>query len=179
MDLRHIERSEKLSKLSPQNWEFLTHVTIYFQVVGFILHIFTCCKNTFKINNMCMSLHVMMGIKQWTLQSRASVLPLDYISTPSRSLNKECLDRTVRVHKTDRNKTASWYWLIDWLVDLCMRVHCHSLQTHQKRASDPITDGCEPPCGCWELSSGPLEEQTMSLTTEPSLQPCILFVNVC
>jgi len=20
----------------------------------------------------------------------------------------------------------------------------------QKRASDPITDGCEPPCGCWE-----------------------------
>ena len=29
----------------------------------------------------------------------------------------------------------------------------------QKRASDPITDGCEPPCGCWELNSGPLEEQ--------------------
>jgi hypothetical protein len=25
---------------------------------------------------------------------------------------------------------------------------------------DPITDGCEPPCGCWELNSGPLEEQT-------------------
>jgi hypothetical protein len=22
-----------------------------------------------------------------------------------------------------------------------------------------ITDGCEPPCGCWELNSGPLEEQ--------------------
>jgi hypothetical protein len=20
---------------------------------------------------------------------------------------------------------------------------------HLKRASDPITDGCEPPCGCW------------------------------
>jgi hypothetical protein len=31
-----------------------------------------------------------------------------------------------------------------------------SLQTHQKRASDPITDGCEPPCGCRELNSGPL-----------------------
>ena len=26
-------------------------------------------------------------------------------------------------------------------------VHCCCLQTHQKRASDPITDGCEPPCG--------------------------------
>jgi hypothetical protein len=27
--------------------------------------------------------------------------------------------------------------------------------------SDPITDGCEPPCGCWELNSGPLEEQSV------------------
>jgi hypothetical protein len=34
---------------------------------------------------------------------------------------------------------------------------------HQKRASDPITDGCEPPCGCWELNSGPLEEQSVPL----------------
>jgi hypothetical protein len=32
-------------------------------------------------------------------------------------------------------------------------------QIHQKAALDPITDGCEPPCGCWELNSGPLEEQ--------------------
>ena len=48
-------------------------------------------------------------------------------------------------------------------------VHCHCLQTHQKRASDPITDGCEPPCGCWELNSGPLEEQSVLLTTELSL----------
>ena len=30
-----------------------------------------------------------------------------------------------------------------------------------KRASDPSIDGCEPPCGCWELNSGPLEEQTV------------------
>ena len=40
----------------------------------------------------------------------------------------------------------------------------------QKRASDPITDGCEPPCGCWELNSGPLEEQSVLLPTEPRLQ---------
>jgi hypothetical protein len=45
------------------------------------------------------------------------------------------------------------------------------LQTHQKRASDPITDGREPPCGCWELNSGPLEEQSVFLTAEPFLQP--------
>ena len=41
----------------------------------------------------------------------------------------------------------------------------------QKRALDFIIDGCEPPCGCWELNSGPLEEQSVSLTSEPSLQP--------
>ena len=41
----------------------------------------------------------------------------------------------------------------------------------KKRAPDPITDGCEPPCGCWELNSGPLEAHAMLLTSEPSLQP--------
>ena len=41
----------------------------------------------------------------------------------------------------------------------------------QKRESDPITDGLEPPCGCWELNSGHLEEQSVLLTAEPSLQP--------
>ena len=42
-------------------------------------------------------------------------------------------------------------------------------QTHQKRALDLITDGCEPPCGCWQLNSGPLEEQLVLLTAEPFL----------
>ena len=39
----------------------------------------------------------------------------------------------------------------------------------QKRSADLITDGCEPPCGCWELNLGPLEEQSVLLTSEPSL----------
>ena len=43
----------------------------------------------------------------------------------------------------------------------------------QKRAPDLITDGCESPCGCRELNSGPLEEQALLLTAEPSLQPCL------
>ena len=43
----------------------------------------------------------------------------------------------------------------------------------QKRAPDLITDGCEPPCGGWELNSGHLEEQAMLLTSEPSLQPLL------
>ena len=33
-----------------------------------------------------------------------------------------------------------------------------------------VKDGCEPPCGCRELNPGPLEEQPVLLTAEPSLQ---------
>jgi hypothetical protein len=33
-----------------------------------------------------------------------------------------------------------------------------------------ITDGCEPPGGCWELNSGPQEKQSVLSTAEPSLQ---------
>ena len=42
---------------------------------------------------------------------------------------------------------------------------------------NPIIDGCEPPCGCWDLNSGPLEEQSVLLTTESSLQPhvCVFY----
>jgi hypothetical protein len=55
-----------------------------------------------------------------------------------------------------------------------MWVYCYFLQT----ASDPVTDGCEPPCGSWDLNSGPLEEQSVFWSTEPSLQlPYILFNN--
>ena len=39
-----------------------------------------------------------------------------------------------------------------------------------------ITDGCEPSCRCWELNPGLLEDQSVLLTTGPSLQPhFILF----
>jgi hypothetical protein len=31
--------------------------------------------------------------------------------------------------------------------------------------------GCEPPCGCWDLNLGPLEEQSVLLPAEPSHQP--------
>ena len=33
------------------------------------------------------------------------------------------------------------------------------------------------PCGCWELNSGPLEEQSVLLTAKPSLQPGRLVFN--
>lgn len=37
--------------------------------------------------------------------------------------------------------------------------------------------GCDPPCGCWKLNLGPLQEQVLS-TAEPSLQllgACLLY----
>ena len=37
----------------------------------------------------------------------------------------------------------------------------------------PIIDGCESSCDCWELNTGPLEEQSVLLSTEPSLQPWV------
>ena len=49
--------------------------------------------------------------------------------------------------------------------------------TRRGHQSDFIADGCEPPCGCWELNSGSLEEQSLLLTTEPSLQPkAVMFL---
>jgi hypothetical protein len=58
-----------------------------------------------------------------------------------------------------------------YFTSIYLFIHCSCLQTHQKRASDPITDDCEPPCGCWELNAGLLEKKSMLLTAEPSLQP--------
>jgi hypothetical protein len=45
-----------------------------------------------------------------------------------------------------------------------------SVFRHQKRASDLITGSCEPPRGCWDLNSEPLEEQSVLLPAEPSHQ---------
>ena len=52
------------------------------------------------------------------------------------------------------------------LMDECSTAYT---STGQKRASDPLVDGCEPPCGCWELNSGSLVKRTVLLTAEPSL----------
>jgi hypothetical protein len=40
------------------------------------------------------------------------------------------------------------------------------MPANQKRVPELIVDGCEPPCSCWGLNSGPV-----LLTSEPSLQP--------
>jgi hypothetical protein len=52
--------------------------------------------------------------------------------------------------------------------------HCASSSCGgQSRASVPfgsgVTHDCESPCRCWEFNLGPLEEQSVLLTTRPSL----------
>jgi hypothetical protein len=42
-----------------------------------------------------------------------------------------------------------------------------------------VTDSCELSIGWWELNLGPLEEQPVLLTTEPSLQPLTYFCCYC
>lgn len=56
-----------------------------------------------------------------------------------------------------------------------MRALSTCTPTHQKRASNPIADGCEQPCTMWFLGidSGPLKEQSMFLTPEPTIHSCI------
>jgi hypothetical protein len=43
-------------------------------------------------------------------------------------------------------------------------------------------DGCEPPCGCWDLNSGPSEEQSgtnqLSHLTSPNINSLFLYNNV-
>ena len=54
------------------------------------------------------------------------------------------------------------------------------LHSHQKKTSNPITDGCEPPCECWRLNSRPLKEHPVLLTTGPSPQAQgVDFNNYC
>jgi hypothetical protein len=81
-------------------------------------------------------------------------------------------NKNILIHLTDMESILFVYLLFKFIY--LFYVSALSLKTHL-RASDPITDGCEPPCGCWKLNSGPLEEQSVLLATEPSLQP-LLFI---
>jgi hypothetical protein len=53
------------------------------------------------------------------------------------------------------------------------------MPAHQKRAPDLTAGGCGSPCGCWDLNSGPLEEQTVLLTSESSLQALLACLSAC
>ena len=81
---------------------------------------------------------------------------------------KEPVTQIDRFNESNNFSIQRYYYVYNILLPC--------ISAHQRRAPDLITDGCEPPCGCWELNSGPLEEQPLLLTTELSLQPLNVFL---
>lgn len=64
-----------------------------------------------------------------------------------------------------------------WGVFTCM-CECRCPRCSEKgirSAIAGVTGGVgTPDCGCWELSSGPVQDQYSTLTTEPFLSPSML-----
>ena len=57
-------------------------------------------------------------------------------------------------------------------LNVCKCTHVvHCPQRSEEGVGTGVTDTCQLPCGCWESNPGSLQEQSMLLTTEPSLQP--------
>ena len=56
-------------------------------------------------------------------------------------------------------------YLLFYVHESTVAVFRHTRRGHRF----PVTDGCESSRGCLELNSGPLEEEPVLLTTEPSL----------
>ena len=67
---------------------------------------------------------------------------------------------------------------IVFILDLCACIFCRVCALCPQKSEDGmgspgpgVRDSCRLLCGCWELNPGPMEEQPVLLTTEPSLQP--------
>jgi hypothetical protein len=60
---------------------------------------------------------------------------------------------------------------------LCVLVFCLHMCLCENVGSPGagVTDSCELPCMCWELSPDPLEEQLVLLITEASPQPPLMY----
>ena len=68
-----------------------------------------------------------------------------------------------------------------YVCEYTIAVFRHTRRGHQiplQRASDPFTDGCELPCGCWELNSGPLEEHSV-LFNYRAISPVLIVFKTC
>ena len=72
--------------------------------------------------------------------------------------------------------TLSKFFNLCFYVHRCLplfiSVHRCCLQSPENSSGTGTSNGCEPPCGCRSLNSGPVEEQPVLLTSEPSLLPC-------
>ena len=57
---------------------------------------------------------------------------------------------------------------------LCMWIHCHCFQIHQKRAWVPIRDGCEPSCGLLAIELRNFG-RAVSALNQSSLSSCFVL----
>ena len=99
-----------------------------------------------------------------------------------------CLGRQAGLELRDSPASASWVLRLKSFFFRFIYLFIHSfiickytvvVFRHMKKASDLLMDGCESPCGCWDLNSRPLEEQSLLLTAEPSHQPQLKsFLNI-
>jgi hypothetical protein len=108
------------------------------------------------------------------------VVSSDWPATPSvdqAGLNSE-IHLPLALECWDQRHVCHTLLALSLFKNICLyTIHYSCLQTLQKTASDFVTDGCEPPCGCWDLNSGPVEEQSALLNAEPSHQsPCLIFL---
>ena len=94
---------------------------------------------------------------------------------------QETLKRPTALHTVSANATDYMYLVFMYFIYSFKKRFTYVLCTQCSICVyacrlDLITDPCEPlSCACWELNSGPLEEQSVLLTTEPILQPCPVF----
>jgi hypothetical protein len=81
-------------------------------------------------------------------------------------------------HSTGRqgqaNRCEFFFFLKIYLFIICkytVAVFRHTRRGHQIS----VTGGCEPPCDCWDLNFGPLEEQSGALTPSHLTSPGVSF----
>jgi hypothetical protein len=106
-------------------------------------------------------------------QHTVSIEAEDGVASPRTRVTKSCeLPCGSWDLKPDLGRAPVLFFFFLNLFIIC--VYAVAIFRHSRRGHQIfVTDGCEPPCGCWELNSGPLEEQSVLLTTEPSHQPRI------
>ena len=74
-------------------------------------------------------------------------------------------------HPSTQEEAEVGTWFI-FLFSFFLKIYYYKYTVavfRNSRRGCQISLCCEPPCGCWDLNSGPSEEQTVLLTAEPSL----------
>jgi hypothetical protein len=56
------------------------------------------------------------------------------------------------------------------LPSVCSACECQRREGDLLDALELDYNCCEPPCGCWEINAGPLEERAVVFITEPSFR---------